>query len=70
MNEWSDEYDSKSEIHSFIVRIWLEEIEPVPEQTTWHGRIVYLSNGEQNYFRDLMEIPRIIQTRLGLKNTR
>ena len=59
MNEWSDEYDSKSEIHSFIVRIWLEEI-----------RIVYLSNGEQNYFRDLMEIPRIIQTRLGLKNTR
>lgn len=69
MTDWPDEPYSESEIHSFIVRIWLEEIDAASEHTTWHGRLVYLANGEEHYFKDLMDIPRIIRVRLGLKNT-
>jgi hypothetical protein len=60
----ADEINGQSEIHSFIVRMWLEEVES--RRVAWHGQITYVRNGELRYFKTLDEIAEFIRTRLQL----
>jgi len=62
----TDAEGQRSEIHSFVVRIWLEEVETGSRTVSWHGHITYVSNGERSYFQSLSEIPEFIQTHLHL----
>jgi hypothetical protein len=61
-----DELNEQSEIHSFIVRLWVEETETGKNPPVWHGHITYVSSGERHYIRSLNEIPEFIQTHLDL----
>ncbi len=47
-------------IHSFVLRIWLEEMKADPRQVVWRGHITYVNNGNRHYFDDLNEIPALI----------
>ena len=53
-----------SGIHSFIVRIWLEENEPGTHCVEWHGHITHVQGGERHYIKKLSEIPEFIRTYL------
>ncbi len=61
-----DDADRASQIHSFIVRIWLEDVELKPGRLDWHGQITDVMSGEQEYIKNLDEIPGFIQTHLQL----
>ncbi len=60
----ADDLDGESEVHSFIIRMWLEEVES--RRVAWHGQITYVRNGELRYIKTLDEIPEFIRTRLQL----
>lgn len=47
-------------IHSFIIKIWIEEIFPEEERLVWEGHMVHVPDNEFKYFRNLEDIPRYI----------
>lgn len=52
-----DEFD----VHSFIVKVWIEGDFTKHGDTTWHGRITHLPGGEQRYLRSLSEIEAFVE---------
>jgi hypothetical protein len=40
-------------IHSFIVKIWLEDRDENTHQTTWRGHITHVPSGERRYISTL-----------------
>jgi hypothetical protein len=40
-------------IHSFIVKIWLEETVDEAGRATWRGHITHVLSGERRYIKDL-----------------
>ena len=61
-----EELNGQSEIHSFVVRLWLEETGTERQPPVWHGHITSVSSGERRYFRSLNEIPEFIRSHLDL----
>ena len=51
-------------IHSFVVRIWLEEKQSNPRVVIWRGQITYVNNGDRHYFDDIKDIPAFIAPHL------
>jgi hypothetical protein len=47
---------SESSIHSFVIRIWLEEMPDEAGQAKWRGRIVHVTSGRDRYFENFDEI--------------
>ena len=65
MIDWNaDEMSGKTDIYSFVIRIWLEEVDVETHQPVWHGHITRLPEGKRHYFKSLKEIPEFIQTHL------
>jgi len=52
-----DEFD----VHSFIVKVWIEGDFTKHGGPTWHGRITHLPGGEQRYLRSLSEIETFVE---------
>jgi hypothetical protein len=46
----------ESDIHSFIVKIWLEERSEETGQPTWCGHITHVPDNHRSYFKNLEEI--------------
>jgi len=44
--------DSEYNIHSFIVKIWLEEAAQRASRARWRGHIIHVPDGERRYFND------------------
>jgi hypothetical protein len=42
--------------HSFIVKVWLEEVSTRTRASKWRGRIIHVPDGEKRYLQDLREI--------------
>jgi hypothetical protein len=59
-----DSNEEELNIHSFVVRVWLEEMQANPRQIVWRGHITYVNNGTRHYFDDINEIPAFIATHL------
>jgi len=55
-----------TDIHSFVVRIWLEELDEKTHRVVWHGHVTYVRNGERRYINHLNEIPEFIESHLRL----
>lgn len=51
-------------IHSFIVKVWLEESEEHPDLTLLHGHMTHVPSGERHYIRRVSEIPLFIRSHL------
>jgi hypothetical protein len=46
----------ESYTHSFIIKIWLEEINEEAAEAKWRGHITHVPSGERRYLKDLDEI--------------
>jgi len=63
MDNTNEEYT----IHSFMIRMWLEEVDENTHRGNWRGRITHIPSGEQQYFIDIKSISTFIQSYLGEK---
>lgn len=50
----------ESHIHSFIVKIWLEETAAEAGRAIWRGHITHVSSNARRYFEELDQIERFI----------
>jgi hypothetical protein len=48
-------------VHSFIVKVWLEEEATNNSNTIWHGLITHVPSCEKRYLKNLDEIALFIQ---------
>ncbi|HUS13027.1 MAG TPA: hypothetical protein VMZ30_21325, partial [Pyrinomonadaceae bacterium] len=56
--------------HSFIVKVWLEEVANRGEKTRWRGRITHVPGGERRYLQNLNEVTRFIDSYLRAMGVR
>jgi len=56
---------TETNVHSFIVKLWLEEARDDTERTVWHGYVTHVPDGERRYLRDLNDIHEFIRCYLG-----
>jgi hypothetical protein len=42
-----------SDVHSFIIKLWLEESSEETGSITWHGYITHVPSGQRRYLKDL-----------------
>ena len=47
---------AESKVHSFIVKLWLDEAGDETEKSGWHGHITHVPSGERRYLQDLSDI--------------
>ena len=52
---------AESRIHSFIIKLWLEEEMDEAGRAEWRGHITHVPGGERQYIQDLNAIPLFIQ---------
>ena len=57
-------------VHSFIVKVWLEEEGTKNVGTIWHGHITHVPSGEKRYLKNLGEIALFIQPYLEAMGVR
>ena len=48
-------------VHSFIVKVWIEEDADEEGHATWYGHITRVPDGEQRYLRRLSDIDDFIK---------
>ena len=51
-------------MHSFIVRVWLEEMQSDTLSPVWRGHVRHIPGGELRYFGKLSEIAEFIEAHL------
>lgn len=57
-------------IHSFIIRVWLEETITEGGKAKWRGHITHVLSGERRYLQHLSTIPAFIMPyleRMGVR---
>ena len=42
----------ESKVHSFVVKLWLEETGDEPAGVGWHGYITHVPGGERRYLKN------------------
>ena len=48
-------------VHSFIVKVWLEDADHETKTVAWHGYITHVPSGERRYLADLGDIQRFVR---------
>jgi hypothetical protein len=56
---------SEPQVHSFIVKLWLESEAGGKGGAVWRGHITHVPGGDRRYFRDLGEIRRFVEPYLA-----
>jgi hypothetical protein len=56
---------AESQLHSFIVKLWLEDVNEEGSSRTWGGQIKHVPGGECRHIRSLEEITNFIKPYLG-----
>jgi hypothetical protein len=51
---------SESDVHSFIVKLWIEEASEGAGTADWRGYITHVPGGERHSLKDLSEITAFI----------
>jgi len=46
----------EADTHSFIVKIWREEIDEATEVAIWRGHVTHVPSGERRYLQDLDDL--------------
>jgi hypothetical protein len=55
------EASAEFNVHSFIVKLWLEEEATKNSDSVWHGHITHVPSGEKRYLKNLDQISLFIQ---------
>lgn len=53
-------------VHSFIVRLSLEEVTGAERTTVWRGQVTHVPGGESRYFRNFDDLVDFIRFHIGL----
>jgi len=62
----TDDSDSgESCVHSFVVKLWLEETEQGSGHAVWRGRISHVSSGERQFVKNPNEVSAFISQHLA-----
>ena len=61
--EGYDEIETTS--HTFVLKVWVEEILQETKTARWRGRITHVLNGEYIYFEDLDTLQHFLETYLA-----
>jgi len=48
--------DVEEQIHSFVIKFWVEEIQEETGHVVWRGHITHVSSNEQSYIKELDRI--------------
>lgn len=60
----------ESKVHSFIVKLWQEEVGDEADKAFWHGYITHVPGGERRYIKRMNDINDFIVLHLGEMITR
>lgn len=66
----NDQVAPESRGHSFIVKIWLEEVVKGTRAGKWRGRITHVPGGESRYLQNLNEVAQFITPYLNAMGVR
>jgi hypothetical protein len=58
----------ESQVHSFIVKLWLEQSGDETFKEVWHGFITHVPGGERRYLKKIDDIPDFIERYLAGMN--
>jgi hypothetical protein len=64
-----DEENYEKNTHTFVIKIWLEEMIGKYRLPRWRGHITYIPSGERRYFENLNEITKTIHLYLDRIDT-
>jgi hypothetical protein len=67
-NPLEDNGDPESTTHTFVLKVWVEEIMEESNRARWRGRITHVLNGDYIYFEDLETLHNFIKTYLDKLN--
>ena len=67
-NDPAAEGDESTTLHSFIIQIYIEEMEDMPFRRMRYGHITHLPDGERHYIKGLKDIADFIQAHLNLNS--
>src|SRR5262245_50898234 len=59
--DWGPNGSIDFNVHSFIVKVWLEQDSNIDGESTWRGHITHVPGGEDLYLRNLGEIAAFIE---------
>jgi hypothetical protein len=46
----------ETKVHSFIVKLWLEEADDETGKAVWHGYVTHVPDGERRYLKRLIDL--------------
>ncbi len=46
----------EEQTHSFVIRLWFEEVDEETGQVIWRGHITHVASGDRRYVKDLRDI--------------
>lgn len=55
-------------IHSFIIRLWLEEHSEEPRRSKWRGHITHIPSNQRKNFDDLDDMKHFVASYLNHQN--
>lgn len=55
----------ESKVHSFIVKLWLDDAEQRKGKGGWHGYVTHVPSGERRYLKELQDIVFFIRSYVG-----
>jgi hypothetical protein len=55
---------SESQVHSFIIKLWIEKASEEADAASWRGYITHVPGGERRHLKDLSEITAFITPHL------
>jgi hypothetical protein len=53
--------ESEEQTHSFVIRLWLEEVQEDMGSVVWRGHITHVASGERSYLKELDSISGFIE---------
>jgi hypothetical protein len=57
--------EGKGNAHSFVVKVWREEVSPSDGYAVWRGHITHLPDGERRYIKASTEVCTFIEPHLA-----
>lgn len=61
---------AESTLHSFIVKLWLEDAGGKKKRTVWRGHITHVPTGARRYLRSLSDVTEFIREYLDGNDAR
>ena len=60
----------ESRIHSFVIRVWVEEFDELSQRVVWRGHITHVQNRERRLIKSLPEVTAFIAPYLAQMGVR